>query len=90
VTKILSSQPGSPVTWRDLLSNLPDDALDQPLAMHSGARDRESATLDTVYCINAVVIDKPFADGPTIIELFSRDEKISIIAGASEHVLQKR
>jgi hypothetical protein len=76
------------ITLRDLLSKLPDEALDAPLAMHSAGRDRELNTLDTVYRINAVAVSQP--DGSTtMIELFSRDERVTIIAGASEYVLSK-
>jgi hypothetical protein len=89
MTSTILSGKHRPITWRDLLNHLPEDVLDEPLAMHSGARDRESDTLDTVYCVSAVVIDKPAANGPTVIEFYSRDEKVSIIAGASEYVLQK-
>lgn len=84
---ILSSEISRPITWRDLLRHLPTAALDQPLCMHSGGRDRESATLDTNFCVNQLRIDQ--IENATLIEFGSRDEKISIIAGASEHVIQK-
>jgi hypothetical protein len=87
---IRSSELNRPITWRDLLEKLPADMLDQPLCMHSGARDRESPTIDTNFCINHLRIDTPMFDGgPTIIEFGSRDETVWIIAGASEHVIGK-
>jgi hypothetical protein len=85
---IRSSELNRPITWRDLLENIPAEMLDQPLCMHSAGRDRESPTIDTNFCINHVRIDTP-SSGSTTIEIGSRDETVWITAGASEYIVGK-